>query len=96
MLKRARRIFVFLRLGAIVNVAVAWGCAIWHGQFRASPFRAYHRDGFESPRLVFTHSRFGYRIVIDDDVDGPMLRARTLLSPSNPTTAIEAARRRVR
>jgi len=67
-----RRILVFLLLGAIVNVAVAWGCAIGHGDVEAGPFTIYRREGNRNPRLVHIHSRFGYRIVMDDDIDAPM------------------------
>src|SRR5262245_28410133 len=47
------RVIVFLLLGAIVNVAVAWGCAIWVNSMKAGelrtidqqqPFEAYRRE----------------------------------------------------
>ena len=38
MLHRTRRIIIFCLLGAIVNIAVAWGCAMW------SPILSTDRD----------------------------------------------------
>jgi hypothetical protein len=45
----ALRIFVFLLLGAIVNIAVAWGLAAW-GSYRFIPEQFYSRD--QKPRWL--------------------------------------------
>jgi len=51
MLRRTRRIVIFLLLGAIVNVAVAWGCAMW------SPILSTDKDN-DAAQLI--ESGFGY------------------------------------
>ncbi len=70
MLKWARRIFVFLVLGAIVNVAVAWGCVVAHGEV-SNDFEIYCHPGKPASR-IYSFSLIGYQIVSDNDVDAPM------------------------
>ncbi len=64
MLTWARRIAIFLLLGAVANVAVAWACAF--AQTEVVP----HRGGFEHPtgdanRAISVTRRFGWQYVID-------------------------------
>ncbi|MCC6906310.1 MAG: hypothetical protein IT430_00085 [Phycisphaerales bacterium] len=66
MLKWARRIAIFLLLGAIVNVAVAWGCLAWHSTAKRSPAR-YH-DPYNGELLVSVTARFGFQYVTNTRV----------------------------
>lgn len=62
MFKWARRIAIFLLLGAIVNVSVAWGCSLAHGE-AAEYWHPYHNPRCENPLVVFVTNRFGHEIV---------------------------------
>ena len=62
-----RRIFklaIFLLLGAIVNVAVAWGCALWHYVAEAPRIPGTMRleDGSTSWMVASYHSRVAHRM----------------------------------
>ena len=53
MKRRLFKLVLFLVLGAIVNVAVAWGCAAWLPWPHTAPFGAY-REGFTRQGSVFS------------------------------------------
>lgn len=74
MLKWTRRILVFLLLGAIVNVAVAWGCALAHGEV---PTRTYFENyGPTNAGLIQIVREFGYEYVfVRDNVAQPSAHA---------------------
>ncbi len=66
MLKWSGRILAFLVLGAIMNVAVAWGCVAWHSTADESPAR--YRDPHNSELLVSVTRRFGVEYVTNTGV----------------------------
>jgi hypothetical protein len=70
MLKWARRILVFLLLGAIVNVAVAWGCVLFAGP-APGDVAIIVRQG--SPICeITTYERIGFQcLMFDEDVEWP-------------------------
>ncbi len=64
MLKWARRIAIFLLLGAIANVAVAWGCVIAHGEITDSGRLAEHREKSRILLLrIISKPGYGYAAV---------------------------------
>ncbi len=72
MRKWTGRILVFLLLGAIVNVAVAWGIVIAHGDVTCETIEEYWRKTDRFRVRVYVHSRFGYRVVSDNDINAPL------------------------
>lgn len=64
MLKWFRRIIVFLLLGAIVNVAVAWSCALSCQDVRLDDLSGKRVSGGET-YLIWATSRFGYQYIVD-------------------------------
>lgn len=66
MLRWARRIAIFLLLGAIVNCAVAWGCAFTPGGIPYGQYLVF-ADGKQvnGIRALFITSRFGYQYVAE-------------------------------
>lgn len=72
MLKWARRIANFLLLGAIMNIAVAWGISLLHGE-AAEYWRPYHNPGDENPLVVFVTRRFGQEIISGCERSGTLL-----------------------
>lgn len=64
MLKWVRRIFVFLLLGAIVNVAVAWGCVLCAGDRPMDP-TVIVRSGRPISMVILT-KRFGMQSLHSD------------------------------
>lgn len=70
MLKWTRRILLFLLLGAMVNVAVAWGCAAIHANQLDAPFRFEQFKWFETNSAgerghIDVISRSGFEAVRD-------------------------------
>lgn len=72
MLRWARRIAIFLLLGAIANVGVAWGCALLHGEAEES-WQPHHNPRGENPLVVFVTKRFGQEIVSGCERSGTVL-----------------------
>ncbi|MCC6910228.1 MAG: hypothetical protein IT430_20030 [Phycisphaerales bacterium] len=69
MLRWALRIAIFLLLGAIVNVAVAWGCALLHGPATGR----YVHDPREERRVLWINRRFGHMTVSGFERSGSLL-----------------------
>jgi len=72
MLRRARHIIIFLLLGAIVNVAVAWGCAIAHGEL-SQQWSPHHNPRGEDPLVLMVTDNVGHEIVSGCGRSGTML-----------------------
>lgn len=66
MLKWLRRILLFLLLGAMVNVAVAWGCVVWHSNVRRS--FAHYNDPYNREMLMRVETRFGFEYITNTHV----------------------------
>src|SRR5947207_7530877 len=72
------KLCVFVLAGATINVAVAWGCAIWGHQLRA---RAEESDQDEARRIWLTFKPTDRAIAIDWQVDGPPIRRAVEVFP---------------
>ncbi len=71
MKRRLYKLVVFLILGAIVNVSVAWGCVGVHGDVE-SDWSPYHNP-YEDPLVFHVTSRVGYKQVRGDRRSGTLL-----------------------
>jgi len=72
MLRWARRIVIFLLIGAIVNILLAWGCSLLHGE-AAEYWEPYHNPRGENPLVVFVTNRFGQEIISGCERSGTLL-----------------------
>ena len=66
MKRRLTKLVVFLLLGAIVNVAVAWGCAIFSDVSTGFPLPTREVDGLLRPRLAIPPLGSAYYWGTDD------------------------------
>ena len=62
--RRLFKLVLFLLLGAVVNVAVAWGCALWHyvGEATRTPGVMLLEDGSTSWVVASYRSRMAHRM----------------------------------
>ncbi|MCC6906694.1 MAG: hypothetical protein IT430_02020 [Phycisphaerales bacterium] len=68
MLRWARRIAIFLLLGAIVNVAVAWGIVV-HYIPMGRNLEPIYRNPYDERFVTFVSTRFAYEVVENSALD---------------------------
>ena len=93
MKRRLLIIAIFLLLGAVVNVAVAWGCAVVAPEYRTLQVQTVERDGGREAFLLL--AAFGSEIVRPAGASSPwekIFRPALRLSPSHSVWGV--ARRR--
>jgi hypothetical protein len=66
------RASILLLLGAVVNVAAAWGCAVAHGSVEQT-WSPYHNPSIQHPIVIFITRRLGYTIVSGCERSGTLL-----------------------
>lgn len=72
MRRRVVTSLVLLILGAILNIAVAWGCAWLHGS-TPHEWKPFHNPTQENPLVIFVISRLGYQAVSGCGRSGTLL-----------------------